>query len=947
MTVGTSGIPQARGNRGSGGEAELVVREVAQLYAELHPGTSATIELHSDLARDLGLDSLSIVELYDRLQRVFDVTLPEDLLATATTTDDWLRAILEARGRPVRHRGGRTVAPPGPRPPGGSWPSSARTLTEALAWHVEEHPDRTCVRLMVAPDAAVEEELSYGMLGRSAEAVARGLMAEGLGRGDRVAIMLPSGREYFAAFLGALLAGGVPVPVYPPVNPSQLEEHLARQGRLLVDSAAGVLISTPEVESASDLVLSRVPSLRSVHSTDTLHSAGDHLAPLPVAAADDIALIQYTSGSTGDPRGVVLTHAQVLANVRALGQAAEVTTDDVFVSWLPLYHDMGLIGAWHASLFFGLQLVLLSPLRFLARPASWLEAISTHSGTISAAPNFAYQTCADRVSDTELAALDLTSWRLAISGSEPVSPLTLERFIARFGTCGFRREAMCPAYGLAEVGVGLTLTPLGRGPLVDTVEREPLQRSGLAVRATAGDEGTVAFVGCGTVIPGYQVRVTDRRGNQVPDRCEGTVECRGPSVTSGYFGNAAASKALWHQGWLDTGDLGYLSSGELFLTGRAKDLVIRGGRNLHPEVLELALGEVEGVRQGGVAAFASADPRLGTERLVAVVETDLGAPEERRKLQTLVATTAVRLLGSPPDVIVLAPSGSILRTASLKIRRAATRDAFEKGMFAPEPDPAPITVEPERPDQQRWGPTARRLSGALGAWGFAAYAWALVALIGIPLWIGVHLPMGLRSRWRMTRRAGRTLVALAGVDLSVRGAFPAGGLPAVVVANHPSFIDGLALLLASPDPIVFVTSSDLEHNRLVGGFLGRLGCAFVHRGQAGRSTEDVQHLAGIARDGSRLFIFPEGSIAPGSGLRPFHLGAFAVASAVGCPIVPVGIRGTRDILRPGSRLAHRAAVEVAIGSPILPERDDFAAHVDLSAHARRSVAELSGETELG
>lgn len=941
MTVGTSNGPMPSE---AGSEADLVLHEVASLVKDLHPGASPVVNLQSDLAGDLGLDSLSIVELYDRLQHAFGVTLSEELLATAATPDDWLRAILEARGRPARPRAGPPVAPPAARPPGKTWPATVETLTEALAWHVEEHPDQTCIRLLNARGETPVEELSYGALGDEATAVARGLLAEGLGHGERVAIMLPTSREYFVTFLGALLAGGAPVPIYPPANPSLLEEHLGRQVHLLDNASASVLVTVPEAQVAARLVLPRVPSLRSVRSTDMLADTGRRPDRLPVAAADDLALIQYTSGSTGDPRGVVLTHAQVLANVRALGQAAEVTTDDVFVSWLPLYHDMGLIGVWHASLFFGIPLVLLSPLQFLARPATWLEAISVYSGTLSAAPNFAYQTCVERISDAELAGLDLSSWRLAINGSEPVSALTLERFIGRFESCGFRRETMCPAYGLAEVGVGLTITPLGRGPRVDTVARAPLQHSGQAIPATPDDAGAIAVVGCGMVIPGYEVRVTDRRGDELPDRREGKVECRGPSATAGYFGNDAASRALWHRGWLDTGDLGYISEGELFLTGRAKDLVIRGGRNLHPEDLEQALGELDGVRRGGVAVFASADPRRGTERLVVVAETDLEAPEARAALQAHIARMAVDVLGAPPDEIVLAPSGSILRTASLKIRRAATRDAFEAGMFGQRPSPA--VVQPARFGWSGLGLTSRRLGGAVVSWGFGAYVWALVALIGIPLWVAVQLPLARSVRWALVRAAGRTLQTLAGIDLRVHGAFPPDDLAAVVVANHSSFVDALALLLASPDPVVFVTSSDLEHPRAVGSFLRRLGCVFVHRGQAGRSAEDVKEMVSLVRGGHRLVVFPEGSIARAPGLRPFHLGAFAVATAAGCPVIPVGIRGTRDIVLPGTYLPHRAGAEVVVGSPIAPSGEDFAGDVDLSKRARRAIAELSREPEI-
>ena len=928
-------------------EADLVLDEVVSLLADLHEGAPTGVSLDSDLAGELGLDSLAIVELHDRLQRRFGVTLPEEVLASATTPGEWFRAVVAAQGHPMGPRENRPVENVTTRAPGGAWPVAARTLTEALAWHVEEHSDLVTIRLLCGHDGSAVEELTYATLAAEAEECARALSAEGIGRGERVAIMLPPARGFFVDFLGTLLAGGVPVPLYPPIRPAELEAHLGRQARLLDDAGASVLIAEAEPSAAEQIVGPLVPSLRSVRTPAMLRDPGGTPLKLLVPGEDDTALIQYTSGSTGDPRGAVLTHAQLLANVRALGRAAAVNTDDVFVSWLPLYHDMGLIGAWHAMLYFGLPLVLLSPLQFLARPASWLEAISAYRGTLSAAPNFAYQLCVDLIGDDELAGLDLSRWRLAINGSEPVSALTLERFIDRFAACGFRRQAMCPAYGLAEVGLGLTFTPLDRGPRVDSVAGAELRRSGEAAPEAPGAAGAVAVVGCGMVLPGYEVRVADHRGNERPDRHEGRVECRGPSATAGYFGNERAGRALWRRGWLDTGDLGYIAEGELFLTGRAKDLIIRGGRNIHPEELERALGELDGARRGGVAVFASADPRQGTEQLVVVAETDLEAPEARSTLEARIVRAAVALLGAPPDQVVLVPGGAILRTASGKIRRAATREAFESGTFGRRS--APTAGRLALLCRSAWESTGGRLHDlgrAVATRVYAAYVWALVALIGVPLWVAVQLPGTRRSRWVMARAAGRCLVDLAGIDLRVQGCLPPTGSPAVIVSNHSSFVDAAVLLLTSRDPVDFVTSTDLERSRLAGPLLRRLGCVFVHRDRADRSVGEVAESVRLVDGGHRLVVFPEGSITRAPGLRPFRLGAFTIAAAAGCPVVPVGIRGTRDIVRPGTYLPRRGAVEVVVGVPILATGDDFAGLVDLAERARRTVGELSREPQI-
>ena len=769
----------------------------------------------------------------------------------------------------------------------------------------------------------------------------------GLRRGDRVVLMLPTGREYFIAFLATMLAGGVPVPIYPSAAPGQLAEHLARQVHLVEDCQPHLLVTTADAVAPTRAAYAGVASLESVRSVDTLFGASDGSRRLPAVSPDDLALIQYTSGSTGDPRGVMLTHSQLVANVRALGRAADVTSEDVFVSWLPLYHDMGLVGAWHCTLYFGLPLVLLSPLQFLARPVSWFEAISTYGGTLSAAPNFAFQTCVERISDAQMDGIDLSSWRVAIDGSEPVSEPVVDAFVERFAPYGLRRGTMCPAYGLAEVGVGLTITPVGRGPRVDHVARARLERDGWAESAPADEPGTRAVVSCGLVIPGYEIRVMNDRGHEIADRREGQVECRGPSTTTGYFDNAEATAALWHGGWMRTGDLGYIGESELFVTGRVKDLVIRGGRKLHPEDLEEVLAGLDGLSRAGVAVFGSTDPHRGTERLVVVAETDLEPVVARNELTNRVKRSGRETLGVPVEEVVLVPSGSILRTASLKIRRSATREAFEAGAYGGVPQPVEGRHrDPARRD--RWL-DARGDSDAVSAWLYAAYLWALVALIGVPLWCAVTLlPLTERVRWSLTRGAGRSLCELAGIGLEVRGEPPVPGGPTVVASNHASFVDALVIALALGGQPVFVTSSDMAANRLVGRFLRRMGCVFVHRDQTNRSADDVRTMAELVRGGRTLVVFPEGSIVRAPGVRQFHLGAFAAAAAVGCPVAPVGLHGSRDVVRPGSYRPRRGAtVEVSYGPPLVAVADDFAGAADLALRTRDAVAGLCGEPKVG
>jgi acyl-CoA synthetase (AMP-forming)/AMP-acid ligase II len=556
------------------------------------------------------------------------------------------------------------------------------------------------------------------------------LLARGLTRGDTVAIMLPTSREYFPIFIGVLMAGGIPVPIYPPVRPSQLADHLRRQVHILTNAGATLLVAGPEAVPLGRLLRSHVESMRQIVIPESL--ATERGGALPSPGPDDVALLQYTSGSTGHPKGVVLTHANLLANIRAMVDAAAVSGADTFVSWLPLYHDMGLIGAWLGSLYSGMPLVIMPPEVFLTRPARWLWAISTQRGTISAAPNFAYELCLRKVDDAELEGLDLSSWRLAFNGAEPVSPDTVERFAIRFGPYGLRRTAITPVYGLAESSVGLAFPPLGRGPLVDRVEREAFLRSGRAIPADEADADVIRFVACGQPLPGHDLRIVDTAGNEVPDRQEGRIEFRGPSATSGYYRNPDATRSLFRGAWLDTGDLGYIADGDLYVTGRVKDLIIRAGRNLHPEELEDAIGNLTGVRKGCVAVFASPDPEFGTERLVVLAETRETDDQTR----------------SRPAI---SDRGRHHRPAGNTSRRGRPRPAPHCAEDLQRQDP-PRRQPRDLSSGERWAPLRRRCGGswsgscgadggdvsaaflsAAGAFAFALYTSMLLMVVVPPL----------------------------------------------------------------------------------------------------------------------------------------------------------------------------------------------------------------------
>ena len=592
-------------------QARVLLSVVRNLVLELHPrrGRRIQIALDSELDKDLGFDSLSRVELLLRIQREFNINLPERMFAGAETPRDLLDALAVAGAPPTGSAALNVFADD--LEALDETPESAQTLIDVLNWHVERNPQRPHIYLY--GDAPQPEVISHAALAQGARAIAAGLQAQGLEKGQSVAIMLPTSVDYIDTFFGVLLAGAVPVPIYPPMRPAQIEDHLRRHARILANAEAVMLVTDASAQRLARLLKSHVPSLREIVNPQALRQARLAFIP-PPAAPQDVAFLQYTSGSTGQPKGVILSHANLLANIRAMGHAVNVTSKDIFVSWLPLYHDMGLIGAWLASLYFGMPLVLMSPLKFLTYPVSWLRAVHDHRATLTAAPNFAFELCLSKIQDQELMGLDLSSLRMAFNGAEPISPNTVRRFTERFAGYGFNSRAFAPVYGLAESAVGLAFPPLERGPIIDRIERTSFETSGRALPTAPDDVDALEFVACGQPLPGYQIRIVDAAGREVPDRQEGHLQFQGPSATRGYMNNPAASQQLFHGDWLDSGDLAYAAGGDVYLTRRVKDMIIRGGRNIYPYELEAAVGDLDGIRKGCVAVFGSPEPKTATER---------------------------------------------------------------------------------------------------------------------------------------------------------------------------------------------------------------------------------------------------------------------------------------------------------------------------------------------
>ncbi|QRE81453.1 AMP-binding protein [Rhodococcus ruber] len=924
----------------SGQDDALLLSVVRDLVAERYTiDRAAGTRLDSVFDRDLGLDSLAVTELFSRVEEAFAVRLPREALGTVSTPRQLLQAVHRA---PARERRGPVPARRAAPAPAERTPEATATLTEALSWHARTHPDRVHLRILTEGHRS---EIGYGELYSAAGTVSAALLARDLRPGDAVGLMLPTGRDYFTTFTGVLLAGGVPVPVYPPARPSQLADHLRRQVRILDNARVRVLVTDPEAAGLARLTAGQVQTVRHVVTPGELAGYGE--AAGAARAAGDIALLQYTSGSTGDPKGVTLTHANLLADIRAMGTAAEVSPSDVFVSWLPLYHDMGLIGAWLSGLYFAVPVAVMSPLEFLGRPERWLWAIHTQHGTLSAAPNFAYELCLRRIADADVAGLDLGSLRMLFDGAEAVNAETVLRFCERFAAYGLRREAVAPVYGLAEACVGLTFPPVGRGPVIDRVDRERFLRTGRAVPAGDEDPNPLRFVACGHPLPGHRIRVVDSASNVLGDRREGRIEFRGPSATAGYYRNPQATRALSRHGWLDTGDLGYLDGGELYVTGRVKDLVIRAGRNLHPEELERAVGEIPGIRKGCVAVFATTAQTGGTERLVVLAETRETEAAVLDRLQERIVGAAVDLLGTPPDDIVLAPPGTVRKTSSGKIRRSATRERYEQGDMRARP--RPVWWQLTRFAVRGAVPSLRRAAHLVRTGAFALWCWSTVVVVGLPTLVAVAVLLRLSARRAAAGRAARALARLTRTPVTADGTEHLERLPdCVVVANHASFLDAIAMSAVLPGSYTFVAGEVFERKPFIGFLLRRLGTRFVERTEREQSVADADRLVEVARTGGRLVVFPEGALSEVPGLRSFRLGAFVIAARAGLPVVPVAITGTRAMMWPEhGRIIHRGAVHLVVGEPILPSGDSWDAAVALGRAARAVIAAHCGEPDGG
>ncbi|WP_347556843.1 non-ribosomal peptide synthase/polyketide synthase [Robbsia sp. KACC 23696] len=539
------------------------------------------------------------------------------------------------------------------------------------------HPDATAI-ITVSADGDTRHD--YADLERRARCIASWFVAhDAVGR--RALLLADSGIDYVAAFFGCLYAGVIAVPVYPPE--SAREQHLARLRGIAQDCDAAYVLTTGDIDEKHADALAAIAPGAAIVVIDRVCAdpgLGDmQVAPRVIGGGDDIAFLQYTSGSTAAPKGVMVSHANIFANENAIKAGLGVTTEDVFVSWLPLYHDMGLIGSLLQPIHSGIPLVLMSPQFFLERPVRWLEAIARHRGTISGGPDFAYRLCCERVRDTQIGGLDLSSWRVAFCGSEPVRHDTQEDFAERFAAAGFDADARYPCYGLAEATLFVSGGTRGVG-LVSAAFAEADLRAG---RARADAQGA-RLVQCGRAAFAHDIQIVDPDSRAtLPDGDSGEIWVSGPSIAHGYWQNATASNETFveHDGvrWLRTGDLGFRHDGGLYVVGRRKDMIIVRGQNLYPQDIERIIeAEVDVVRKGRVAAFGVT--LAGREGIGVAVEVS-------RSTQKLVPPQALVdalneavsvACGEPLSLAVLLQPGALPKTSSGKLQRAATAQRWQQ-----------------------------------------------------------------------------------------------------------------------------------------------------------------------------------------------------------------------------------------------------------------------------
>ena len=524
---------------------------------------------------------------------------------------------------------------------------------------------------------ADRSEVSYSFADLVAAARRRGrqLQAMGYAKGDRIGLIVPDNDEFVLTFLGALYAGVVPVPMYPPVALGKLDAYMDSLVRILGAAGARAIVTTKRVSPILWSLLDKVEALDDIVLVDKLGDAPESDEPSPEIGPEDTCFLQFTSGSTSDPKGVIVTHGSLAANANAVisdGLNADPETDRG-VSWLPLYHDMGLIGFVIAPLFGLIPIVFLQTMSFVKRPTIWMEAVDRYRGTLSFAPNFAFALAAKRAAQQVESGIDLSCLRVLGCGAEPINSKTIDRFVRAFEPAGLNPNAVMPCYGMAEATLAMTFEPLDEPVLTQSIDRAAYENDNIA-RRVGVDSDSIELVACGRTFPGHQIGIMSPDDDLLADGEVGEIVFSGPSVTAGYYQNRSATSESFRDGWLHTGDLGFTLSGRLYVSGRLKDLIILNGRNYYPQAIEWEVEKIQGIRKGNVVAFAERGDR--TERLVVVAETKAG--EHGPLVEPIRAQLSAAFQLAVDDVVIV-PAGSLPKTSSGKLQRRKTCAQYRDG----------------------------------------------------------------------------------------------------------------------------------------------------------------------------------------------------------------------------------------------------------------------------
>ncbi|MFC7537983.1 fatty acyl-AMP ligase [Sphingomonas sp. GCM10030256] len=572
------------------------------------------------------------------------------------------------------------LSPPGATPTTDVLPrriADFKTLGEALDYAAKG------VRGMNFHDARGNLVRAYPFFELRGEALehAHRFAALGLGKGDRIALVAETGPEFAACFFGAIYAGCWPVPLPLPTSFGGRDAYVDQLKIMLGSSDPALFLYPAELaEFASQAAAECGVGARPWESLTNIEPGR---GTLPTSDPGEIAYLQYSSGSTRFPHGVAVTHAALLDNLRAHGLGLKVLDSDRCISWLPWYHDMGLVGCMLSPLANQLSVDYLKTEDFARRPLAWLDMISRNPGTtLSYSPTFGYDICSRRMSSQLKASerFDLSRWRIAGNGADMIRPDVMQAFVDSFADAGFKAQSFCPSYGLAEATLAVSLMPPGEGIRLELVEESEL--SGVGTPAQERPRRYRAIVNCGKAVEGMEIEVRGAGGETLPDRGIGKVFVRGASIMVGYFRDEEATRAcLSEDGWLDTGDMGYLSAGYVFIVGRAKDMIIINGRNHWPQDIEWAVEQLPGFKSGDIAAFAISGPS-GEETPAVLVHCRVSDPSERGRLRDDIRERVRAITGITP-VVELVPPRTLPRTSSGKLSRTKARNLYLSGEIQP------------------------------------------------------------------------------------------------------------------------------------------------------------------------------------------------------------------------------------------------------------------------